>query len=193
MSATGSTASAPPRGGVNRRVLAVGLGFVVPLLFVLLMNLGRDPHAVRSPLVGRPAPPFALTPVGGGAPVTLESLRGRLVVLNFWATWCAPCIKEMPLLDAFYKEHQAKGWHVVGLAIDSPTPVREFLGKLPVSFPIGLAGLTGVDLARSLGNASGALPFSLAFDRRGAVIFRKLGLLKPEDLREWAQKFTQAQ
>jgi thiol-disulfide isomerase/thioredoxin len=128
-----------------------------------------------------------------GGELAMASLRGQPVLLNFWATWCAPCIKEMPLLDAFYKEHQAKGWHVVGLAIDSPTPVREFLGKLPVSFPIGLAGLTGVDLARSLGNASGALPFSLAFDRRGAVIFRKLGLLKPEDLREWAQKFTQAQ
>jgi thiol-disulfide isomerase/thioredoxin len=128
-----------------------------------------------------------------GGELAMAALRGHPVVLNFWATWCAPCIKEMPLLDAFYKEHKAKGWHVVGLAIDSPTPVREFLGKLPVSFPIGLAGLNGVDLSRALGNPSGALPFSVAFDRPGNAIFRKLGLLKPEDLREWAAKFGAGQ
>lgn len=128
-----------------------------------------------------------------GGELALSALRGQPVVLNFWATWCAPCVKEMPLLDAFYKEHQAKGWHVVGLAVDSPTPVREFLGKLPISFPIGLAGLNGVDLARSLGNPSGGLPFSVAFDRRGIAIFRKLGLLKPDDLAAWAAKFAEGQ
>ncbi|HEY0821470.1 MAG TPA: TlpA disulfide reductase family protein [Rhizobacter sp.] len=128
-----------------------------------------------------------------GGELDMASLRGQPVLLNFWATWCAPCIKEMPLLDAFYKEHKAKGWHVVGLAIDSPTPVREFLGKLPMSFPIGLAGLNGVELTRSLGNPSGSLPFTVAFDRQGAAVFRKLGLLKPEDLAAWAQKFSSGQ
>jgi thiol-disulfide isomerase/thioredoxin len=128
-----------------------------------------------------------------GGELVMSALRGQPLVLNFWATWCAPCVKEMPLLDAFYKEHKAKGWQVVGLAVDSPTPVREFLGKLPISFPIGLAGLTGVDLNRALGNPSGALPFSVAFDARGNAIFRKLGLLKPEDLAQWAEKFAAGQ
>lgn len=99
MSVTGQEAVSPARGGLNPRVLLVGLGVVLPLLFVLLTNLGRDPHAVRSPLVGRPAPPFTMTPVGGGTPVSLESLRGRPVVLNFWATWCAPCMQEHPALN----------------------------------------------------------------------------------------------
>ncbi len=128
-----------------------------------------------------------------GGELAMADLRGQPVLLNFWATWCAPCVKEMPLLDAFYKEHRAKGWHVVGLAVDSPTPVREFLGKLPVTFPIGLAGLNGVELSRMLGNPSGALPFSVAFDRGGAAFVRKLGLLKPEDLADWAEKFAQPQ
>lgn len=128
-----------------------------------------------------------------GGELAMGNLRGQPLVLNFWATWCAPCVKEMPLLDAFYKEHKAKGWHVVGLAIDSPTPVREFLGKLPITFPIGLAGLNGVDLSRNLGNPSGALPFSVAFNRQGKAISRKLGLLKPEDLAIWAEKFDAGQ
>lgn len=128
-----------------------------------------------------------------GGELAMGNLRGQPLVLNFWATWCAPCVKEMPLLDAFYKEHKPKGWHVVGLAIDSPTPVREFLGKLPITFPIGLAGLNGVDLSRNLGNPSGALPFSVAFNRQGKAISRKLGLLKPEDLAIWAEKFDAGQ
>ena len=75
-----------------------------------------------------------------------------------------------------------------GLAVDGPTPVREFLTKLPVAFPIGLAGFTGVDLARSLGNERGGLPFSVIFDRRGAAVFRKLGTLENAELADWVTK-----
>ena len=83
---------------MNRRVLLAGLGVVVPLIALLVLNIGRDPHAIPSPLVGRPAPPFTLAPVGGGEPVSLAQLQGRPVVLNFWATWCVPCVQEHPLL-----------------------------------------------------------------------------------------------
>lgn len=89
-------AAAEPRG-VNARVLLVGLAVVVPLVAVLLLNLGRNPHMIASPLVGRAAPDFALQTLDG-QPVTLASLRGRPVVLNFWASWCIPCLDEHPLL-----------------------------------------------------------------------------------------------
>jgi thiol-disulfide isomerase/thioredoxin len=121
----------------------------------------------------------------GGGELPMATLLGKPLVLNFWATWCAPCVKEMPMLDAFHRQHQSQGWQVVGLAIDGPTPVREFLAKLPVGFAIGLAGFTGVDLARSLGNERGGLPFSVVFDRRGAAVFRKLGIIEPSDLTHW--------
>jgi thiol-disulfide isomerase/thioredoxin len=125
-------------------------------------------------------------PEGGSLP--LAGLRGQPLLLNFWATWCAPCVKEMPLLDAFQRTHQPAGWRVVGLAVDSPTPVREFLKKLPVTFPVGLAGLTGVDLARSLGNERGGLPFSAVFGRDGRIVARKLGSIGEQDLAAWVQQ-----
>lgn len=123
-----------------------------------------------------------------GGELALASLRSHPMLLNFWATWCAPCVKEMPLLDKFHQAQRARGLSVVGLAVDSPTPVREFLTRRPMTFPIGLAGLDGVELARTLGNDSGALPFSVLFAADGAVLTRKLGALHEEDLADWARQ-----
>ena len=124
------------------------------------------------------------TPLGGR--LTLGAFRGRPLLLNFWATWCPPCVAELPLLDRFHREQQARGWQVVGLAVDNRDPVLEFLGKRPVGYAIGLAGMGGVELSRVMGNTTGALPFTVAFDAGGAVIERKLGVIQPADLRRWA-------
>ena len=83
---------------MNRTVLFAGLAVVAPLVAVLVVGLGRDPNTKVSPLIGRPAPPFVLRPVGGGEVVSLDSLRGRPVILNFWATWCVPCVEEHDVL-----------------------------------------------------------------------------------------------
>lgn len=122
-----------------------------------------------------------------GGELVLANFKGQAVLLNFWATWCPPCVTEMPLLDRFHAAQRARGWHVVGLAVDSPTPVREFLARQPMGFPIGLAGLNGIELARSLGNSSGALPFSVVFDRQGKAVRTKLGSVHESDLAEWVK------
>ena len=83
---------------MNRRVLIAGLAVVIPVILILFLNLGRNPHRVRSPLIGKPAPPFSLKEVGGDRVVSLESLRGRPVVVNFWSTWCVPCHAEHEVL-----------------------------------------------------------------------------------------------
>ena len=121
-----------------------------------------------------------------GGELDLGSLRGSPLVLNFWATWCAPCIKEMPELDQFQREFAGRGWHVVGLAVDNPTAVREFLQRTPVGYAIGLAGFEGSALSRELGNAKGGLPFTAVFDRQGELKHRRLGPISLAELTSWA-------
>ncbi|MGA8513867.1 MAG: TlpA disulfide reductase family protein, partial [Burkholderiaceae bacterium] len=99
------------------------------------------------------------------------------LVLNFWATWCPPCVEELPLLEAFYKLNAAKNWQVIGIAVDNAKAVKQFLGKMPLSFPTPVAGLAGTELSRSLGNVSGGLPFTVVFDASGQVALRHIGKL----------------
>ena len=121
-----------------------------------------------------------------GPKIAMASFKGKPLLLNFWATWCAPCIEEMPMLDAFYKQNAAKGWQMVGLAIDQPSSVRKFLDKSPVGYPIGLAGFGGTELTKALGNNAGALPYSVLFDREGKVRQRRMGKLTEADLQAWS-------
>jgi peroxiredoxin len=95
-------------------------------------------------------------------------------------------VKELPDLDRFQADHAARGWQVVGIAIDSPTAVRQFLARQPLRFPIGLAGLEGTELARQLGNAAGGLPFTVVLDPAGRIVQRKLGATTYAELSSWA-------
>ena len=170
---------------MKRRALVVGgVGAGAALGGVALWRWrqGATPAAPAEP-----APLFSMRfdrPEGGT--LDMSSLRGRPLLLNFWATWCPPCITELPLIDAFHLRHGGRGWQVVALAVDGPTPVREFLKQRPLQMPVGLAGLEGVELARSLGNSSGALPFTVVFGRDGSLLERKLGALGEADLERYA-------
>jgi thiol-disulfide isomerase/thioredoxin len=122
-----------------------------------------------------------------GQPLALAGRQGRPLLVNFWATWCPPCVKEMPELQQFHEAFKAQGWKVIGLAIDGPTPVREFLAKHPVGFDIGLAGFGGTELATALGNTAGGLPFSVIIDGQGRLRQRKMGATHLSELKLWAQ------
>lgn len=122
----------------------------------------------------------------GGA-LAMQSLSGKPLLLNFWATWCPPCVEELPMLNAFFRDHKARGWQVVGLAIDQPSAVRKFLTRIPLEFPVGMAGLGGTDLSRSLGNLTGGLPFTVVLGANGRVLHRKMGQITADDLQQWAK------
>src|SRR5690606_2201538 len=109
-----------------------------------------------------------------------RSYLGKPVVLNFWATWCPPCVKEMPDLDALHQKHS--GVHFVGLAVDTAGNVEKFTQKVKVGYPLLVAGHGGIQLMRELGNKSGGLPFTVIFDAAGREVRHFLGQIKPDEL-----------
>lgn len=122
-----------------------------------------------------------------GAPMAMRKFSGKPLLLNFWATWCPPCVEELPLLSQFQDNQRSRGWQVLGLAVDQPSAVRAWLARSPLSFPVAMAGLGGTDLSKQLGNLTGGLPFSVVLGADGALLHRKAGQLTAEDLALWAQ------
>jgi thiol-disulfide isomerase/thioredoxin len=122
----------------------------------------------------------------GGGSVRAQSWQGKPVLINFWATWCPPCIEELPLINDFYLKNKANGWQVVGLAVDKLASVQSFLQRLPLDFPVGMASMSGTELGRNLGNLTGGLPFTVVLDATGTIAQRKLGRVSADDLRSWA-------
>lgn len=129
-------------------------------------------------------PEFTATTLSGDT-IQLSSYRGQVVMLNFWATWCPPCVEELPLLDALHQRSGADGLQVIGIALDDPAAVEKFLGELPVEFPMFLAQPGRVDLSTTLGNANSVLPYSVLIDAEGRIAKRKFGAFSEASLREW--------
>lgn len=165
---------------VNRAVLVVGLLVVVPLLALLMVNLGRDPHFVGSPLVGRPAPAFALSPMEGGEPVTLGSLRGQPVVVNFWATWCIPCLDEHPTLTTAARSLGGRARFLGVVYEDDPAQVRMFQARHGSAFPSLLdpGGRTAIAFGVF------GVPETYFIDAEGRIAAKHVGPLDPATLAE---------
>jgi len=125
-----------------------------------------------------------------GAPRHLADWNGSVLVINFWATWCAPCVAEMPDLQRIHADYQAKGVVLVGVGIDSAARIREFRDRYAIGFPLLVAGMGGSDLGRALGNGAGALPYTVLLSRGGAIVERHTGVVPPAALRQWLDRET---
>ena len=113
-----------------------------------------------------------------GTPQALAQWRGKVVVVNFWATWCAPCREEIPLLVKLQTKYREGGLQLVGIAIDQPDKVRPYAKEMGMNFPILIGGVDAIDLTKTLGNRVGVLPFTVVVGRDGTVASREVGILK---------------
>ncbi len=120
-----------------------------------------------------------------GQPQPLAQWKGHPLVVNFWATWCPPCVEEMPDLQRIRDEYRARGVEVIGVGIDNAAKIREFRDRLGITLPLLVAGFGGTELGRALGNQAGVLPYTVLVSHDGKVVQRKVGQVKPTELRAW--------
>jgi len=105
-----------------------------------------------------------------GEPQSLKKWQGKVIVLNFWATWCPPCREEMPELSAMQEQYNNKNLIIIGLSTDDLDTTKTFIKKAPVSYPILAGDMQAMKLAETLGNNRGILPYTVILDVKGAVV-----------------------
>ena len=118
-----------------------------------------------------------------GEPQPLAQWKGKPLLVNFWATWCGPCVQEMPELSHLADADKGARFNVIGIGIDSPTNMSEFAAKHQIAYPLYVAGMGGTELSKALGNTMGGLPYTVLIGADGQVIKTYVGKLKFDELR----------
>jgi thiol-disulfide isomerase/thioredoxin len=129
----------------------------------------QDAAALPIPKVPERLPAFTLTDPAG-KPTSIATWRDKSLIINFWATWCAPCRHEIPLLESLSRDWNSRGIEVVGIAVDHRDPVVAFARELKIGYPLLIGEEDALDVAAALGFESPVFPFSVFTDRRGEVV-----------------------
>ena len=133
-------------------------------------------------VIGERRPAFSL-PNRAGNRRAIEDFAGKVVLVNFWATWCPPCVREMPALDALQQELGGQGLQVLGIALDDTDAVREFAREHDIGYPLLVGSRKGFELAGDYGNARGTLPYTVVVDRGGIIRETHMGALTQAEAR----------
>lgn len=169
---------------MNRTVLVVGLLITAALVGILYIGLGKDPQHIQSPLVGRPAPLFALREAGAGGTIDLTRYRGRPVVINFWATWCVPCFQEHPVLNSGARMLGDRV-QFLGVVFDDKEPtILQFLREHGQSYPT----LMDNEGKTSIAYGVGGVPETFFINPAGTIVAKYEGPMSPELLQSYLAK-----
>lgn len=169
------------RNTASQVILIAGLCLVGALGGFGLYRYLAQPTVIDEP--GGKAPEITLKDITG-TPRALSEWRGKLLLVNFWATWCSPCLHEIPMLIETQQRYGERGLQIVGPAMDEAEAVRNGAPQLGINYPVLVGDAEIVDAMQALGDTLGALPYSVLIDANGEIVFRKHGEFKAEELQQ---------
>ncbi|NJA89583.1 TlpA family protein disulfide reductase [Rhodocyclus tenuis] len=180
---------------MNKGIIAIAAVTIAIAAAFAAIYAGSGDGSVKKSAVSTKISPEASTevlaatlPDASGHTQAMAQWRGKTLVVNFWAAWCPPCREEMPAFSRAQEKYRHRGVQFVGIALDSADNVKAFARETPVSYPLLVASDDGADLARSAGNTTVALPYTLIIDATGKARYAHLGYLAENDLESLLQQ-----
>ena len=161
---------------MNKKILVFIAIAILSAVFGAYVSVKKHP-SVKSDSLAVESLMKANLPDTQGQTHALSEWRGKVLLVNFWATWCPPCVEEMPELVDLQNSSEIKNLQIIGIGVDSPSNIQQFTKKYQISYPILMAGMEGTEIARALGNQAGGLPFTVLLDSEGRVRQTYLGRL----------------
>ncbi len=165
---------------MKHTLLIIAAGLLALVSGIAVRNFERSEHTqipVTTELFATQLPDLS------GQLHHLSEWRGKILILNFWATWCPPCLKEIPAFMQLQRDYAQQNVQFVGIALDEKTAVADYAAQVKINYPLLLAPDNGINIARQWGNIIESVPFTVVINPQGQIIHRQLGEITPAELR----------